>query len=199
MSSAANSAASSAGGRYHLGVDLGTTYAAAGILREGRPEVVTLGSRSAVVPSVLYFKDDGEVLVGEPANRRGLMDPSRVVREFKRRVGDSTPMVVGSTPYSAEALLSRLLRFVHDEVMTRQGSAPAGVMVTHPANWGAYKIDVLQQAVRMAEVGEVGTLTEPVAAAVHYAATERVEPGQAVAVLRPGWWDVRRGGGSARR
>ena len=169
-------------GSYYLGVDLGTTYAGAGILRQGRPEVVTLGARSAVVPSVLYFREDGEVLVGEPANRRGLTDPSRVVREFKRRVGDSTPMIVGTTPYSAEALLARLLRFVHDEVVKRQGSVPASVTVTHPANWGPYKIDVLQQAVRMAEIGEVGTLTEPVAAAVHFAATERLDPGQAVAV-----------------
>ncbi|MDH3302970.1 MAG: Hsp70 family protein [Acidimicrobiia bacterium] len=169
-------------GDYHVGVDLGTTYVGAGILRDGRPEVVTLGARSAVVPSVLYFREDGDVLVGEPANRRGLTDPSRVVREFKRRVGDSTPMVVGSTPYSAEALLARLLRFVHDEVVKRQGSTPTSITVTHPANWGAYKIDVLQQAVRMADVGEVETLAEPVAAAIHYAATERLEPGGAVAV-----------------
>ncbi len=167
---------------YHLGIDLGTTYVAAGILRQGRPEIVTLGDRAPVVPSVLYFKEDGEVLHGESATRRGLGDPTRVVREFKRRVGDATPMVVGQTPYSADVLLAKLLRFTHRAVVERQGSRPASIAVTHPANWGSYKIDVLQQAVQMAEIGEITTLTEPVAAAIHYAATERLEPGQTVAV-----------------
>jgi len=167
---------------YHLGIDLGTTYVAAGILRQGRPEIVTLGDRAPVVPSVLYFKEDGEVLHGESATRRGLGDPTRVVREFKRRVGDATPMVVGQTPYSADVLLAKLLRFTHRAVVERQGSRPASIAVTHPANWGSYKIDVLHQAVQMAEIGEITTLTEPVAAAIHYAATERLEPGQTIAV-----------------
>ncbi len=178
----ASGESSGTAGQYHLGVDLGTTYVAAGILRQGRPEIVTLGDRAPVVPSVLYFKDDGEVLHGESATRRGLSDPTRVVREFKRRVGDSTPMVVGQTPYSADVLLAKLLRFAHGAVVERQGRPPASIAVTHPANWGSYKIDVLQQAVRMADVGPVTTLTEPVAAAIHYAATERLDPGQTVAV-----------------
>ncbi|MEL6984320.1 MAG: Hsp70 family protein, partial [Actinomycetota bacterium] len=149
-------------GSYHLGIDLGTTYVAAGILRQGRPEIVTLGDRAPVVPSVLFFKEDGEVLHGESATRRGLSDPTRVVREFKRRVGDTTPLVVGQTPYSADVLLAKLLRFAHQSVVERQGGRPGSIAVTHPANWGSYKIDVLQQAVRMADIGPITTLTEPV-------------------------------------
>ena len=179
---ASGTASSTAAGTYHLGIDLGTTYVAAGILRHGRPETVTLGDRAAVVPSVLFFKDDGEVLHGESASRRGLSDPSRVVREFKRRVGDSTPMVVGQTPYSADVLLAKLLRFAHGAVVQRQGGPPASIAITHPANWGSYKIDVLHQAVRMADIGPITTLTEPVAAAIHYAATERLDTGETVAV-----------------
>ncbi len=167
---------------YYLGIDLGTTYVGAARLRDGRAEIITLGDRAAVVPSVLYFKDDGEVLTGGTAIRRGLTDPARVVREFKRRVGDSTPVMVGSSPYSPESLMAELLRWVVETVTAREGSAPAGVAVTHPANWGPYKTDVLAQAVRMAEVGPVTTLTEPEAAAIHYAFTERLEPGDVVAV-----------------
>jgi actin-like ATPase involved in cell morphogenesis len=169
-------------GTYHLGIDLGTTYVAAGLLREGRPDIVTLGDRAPVVPSVLFFKEDGSMLAGEPAVRRGVSDPTRVVREFKRRVGDTTPVIVGQTPYSAEMLTARLLRQVHDSVVERQGSRPASIAVTHPANWGRYKIDVLDQAIRMADIGPVAKLTEPEAAAIHYAFTERLDPGQAVAV-----------------
>ncbi|MGB5759647.1 MAG: Hsp70 family protein, partial [Acidimicrobiales bacterium] len=170
------------GTAYHLGIDLGTTYVAAGILEQGRPEIITLGDRAPVLPSVLYFREDGEVLTGESATRRGLSDPTRVVREFKRRVGDTTPLVVGQTPYSVDVLMAKLVRFVHDAVVERQGAAPQVVAVTHPANWGPYKIDVLEQAVRLAGIGEVTTITEPVAAAIHYAAAERLDPGEAVAV-----------------
>ncbi len=170
------------GTAYDLGIDLGTTYVAAGILEHGRPEIITLGDRAPVLPSVLYFKEDGEVLTGESAARRGLSDPTRVVREFKRRVGDTTPVVVGQTPYPVDVLMAKLMRFVHDVVVERQGAAPRSVAVTHPANWGPYKIDVLEQAVRIADIGEVTTITEPVAAAIHYAAAERLQPGETVAV-----------------
>ncbi len=176
----------SEGNPYHLGIDLGTTYVAAGILEQGRPEIITLGDRSAVLPSVLYFREDGDVLTGEAAIRRGLGDPTRMVREFKRRVGDTTPVVVGQTPYSVDVLMSKLLRHVYDAVVARQGRPPASLAITHPANWGPYKIDVLTQAVRLAELGvdsdAISTLTEPVAAAIHFAAAERLDPGQTVAV-----------------
>ncbi|PID54380.1 MAG: heat-shock protein Hsp70 [Micrococcales bacterium] len=167
---------------YDLGIDLGTTYVAAAVVRDVRAEIVTLGDRFAVIPSVLFIKEDGTVLTGDPAVRRGMSEPARVVREFKRRVGDSAPIVVGQTPYSADALLAELLRFVYTEVTGRQGARPRSVVITHPANWGSYKIDVLGQAVRMADIGDVEMLTEPAAAAVHFAAAERLEVGQSVAV-----------------
>ena len=51
---------------YQLGIDLGTTYTAAAIGRDGHVEVCTLGSASTVIPTVVLLRDNGEVLVGEP-------------------------------------------------------------------------------------------------------------------------------------
>ena len=96
---------------YQLGVDLGTTYTAAAVFREGRARVVELGGRTATIPSVIFLRDDETILTGEAANRRGLTEPGRVAREFKRRVGDPTPILLGGTPYSAESLMSKLLRW----------------------------------------------------------------------------------------
>jgi actin-like ATPase involved in cell morphogenesis len=167
---------------YYLGIDLGTTYTSAARIRDGRAEIVTLGDRAAVIPSVLFLRDDGDVLTGDPAVRRGLTDPTRVVREFKRRVGDPTPIMVGGSPHSADALMAQLLETIVGTVSEREGSAPTGIGVTYPANWGPYKQDVLRQALRMAEVAETVILTEPEAAAIHYASTERVDAGEVVAV-----------------
>ena len=54
--------------------------------------------------------------------------------------------------------------------------------MTHPASYGAYKIDLLEQAIRQADLANVTLLTEPEAAAVFYAQQERVPAGAVIAV-----------------
>ncbi|MEM9039944.1 MAG: Hsp70 family protein, partial [Actinomycetota bacterium] len=169
---------------YVLGVDLGTTFTAAAVQRDGTTQIASLGSRGAAIPSVVLLRDDETVLTGEAAERRAMTEPDRVAREFKRRLGDQTPILLAGTPYSAEALTSRLLRSVVDEVSTREGERPERIAVTHPANWGAYKIDLLEQAIRIADVGApVSLISEPEAAAISYASQQRLEVGQVVAVF----------------
>ena len=168
-------------GSYQLGIDLGTTYTAAAVARDGRVGVVGLGNRAASIPSVIYLRPDGTVLTGESASRRGPSEPDRVAREFKRRFGDPTPILLGGTPYSAEALTARMLRWVVEKIVELEGGTPGQIAVTHPANWGPYKKDLLAQALRLADVDAI-TLTEPEAAAIAYAANERVDPGAVVAV-----------------
>jgi len=167
---------------YYLGVDIGTTYTAAAVWRDGRCDVASLGNRAPTIPSVVFIRADGTVLVGEAAVRRASSEPAQVAREFKRRVGDPTPVIVGGTPYSADALMGRLLRAVVDLVVQAEGGAPDGIAVTHPANWGPYKLDLLRQATRLADLDDVTTVTEPEAAAIHYASQARVEPGAVIAV-----------------
>lgn len=168
---------------YVLGIDLGTTYTAAATWREGRAEIAPLGTRAAVIPSVVLLRDDETFLVGETASRRGLTEPRRVAREFKRRFGDTTPLLLGGVPYSPEALMARLLRSVVDDVVQREGEPPARICLSHPANWGPYKTDMLRQAVQLASIEQpVEYTTEPVAAAVSYAQQERVDRGAALAV-----------------
>ncbi|HEX4246597.1 MAG TPA: Hsp70 family protein [Pseudonocardia sp.] len=171
---------------YQLGIDLGTTYTAAAICRatersSGGADVVTLGARSATVASVMYLADDGSVLVGEAAERRALTDPDRVVREFKRRIGDEIPLMIGGRPFQAHELGARMIRWVVDLVSEREGGPPRRIAVTHPASWGAHKKDLLGRALR--DVGLTVTfLAEPQAAAVSYASAERVDAGSTVAV-----------------
>ncbi|MGH9120111.1 MAG: Hsp70 family protein, partial [Acidimicrobiales bacterium] len=169
---------------YQAAVDLGTTYTAAAVHRDGRVEVVWLGDRAAVIPSVVFVKPDGTAITGEAANRQGSIEPARVAREFKRRMGDRVTIIVGGMPFSAEGLTARILEAALARVSEREGGPPDHVAIAHPANWGPYKLDLLRQAVRLAELGEmpVTFLTEPQAAAIHYATQERVEPGAVVAV-----------------
>src|SRR5689334_6071862 len=141
-----------------------------------------LGIRAMQVPSVVFVRRDGEILVGEAAEQQGAAEPSRVVREFKRRIGDSVPLVVGGAPFSAQALTARLLAWVVGIATERQGGPPEHVCVTHPANWGPFKRDLLGQAVELAGLRGVETCTEPEAAAITYASRNRVAEGDRVAV-----------------
>ena len=159
---------------YRLGVDLGTTYTAAATDDAGVPTMVGLGNRALQVPSVLFWKPDGEFLVGETAEHRGLAQPDRVVREFKRRLGDDVPVLVAGTAFRAEELTARLLGWVVSTTTTRLGSPPAEVVVTHPANWGPYKLELLDRIGSLAGLEAITRMPEPVAAAARYATRTRV-------------------------
>jgi molecular chaperone DnaK len=163
---------------YRLGIDLGTTFTAAALYRDRtvQSELVPLGTRSATVPSVLFISGD-TTLVGEAAERRALTDPEHVVRDFKRRLGDPTPLVVGGQPHAASELAARLVDWVVDQVTSREGAPPEQIAVTYPAAWGPHRESLLRNA-----LPEVTLLTEPQAAALAYASTERVEVGATIAI-----------------
>ncbi len=167
---------------YWLGLDVGTTFSAAAVASGDRVEIVSLGLHTAAVPSVLFLREDGTFLVGDAAARRGLAEPGRVARYFKRRFGDSTPLLLGGSPFSADALVAQLVRFLVEQVTAQEGEPPMGVAVTHPANWGPFKTDLLAQAVRSAGLDQAMLLSEPEAAALQYAWRERVEDGQVVGI-----------------
>ncbi len=166
---------------YGLGVDLGTTHTAAAVAGD-RVEAVQLGTRRAEIPSMLYLHTDGTMLVGEAAERRGDADPARLARECKRRIGDPVPIMLGGTPFSAHALTARLLQQVVAMVTRTQGAAPDRIVLTHPANWGPYKCELLRQAARLADLPAVTLRPEPEAAAVRFASTTRVAEGAGIAV-----------------
>jgi actin-like ATPase involved in cell morphogenesis len=167
---------------YGLGVDLGTTFTAAAVARDGRVEMATLGDHTDAVPSVVLIRDDGTVLTGGAAERRATAEPDRFARAVKRRFGDPMPVILGGAPYPATALIAYQLRDVVDAVSEREGERPDTVTLTHPANWGPYKLELFAQVPGLAGLGEVNLLTEPEAAAAHYARNDRLNLGALIAV-----------------
>ncbi len=177
---------------YLLGIDLGTTYTAAAVQRlrggdaAGEPEMVALGAHGSEMPSVVLDGQDGSLLVGDAAERRAMAEPDRVAREFKRRIGDPTPVSLGVGALPAQDLAAVLVRHVVETAAAREGGLPERIALTHPASWGTHKLDLLRSAMdaALAPVGApaVELLAEPQAAAVCYAAAERVEPGSTIAV-----------------
>lgn len=167
---------------YPLGVDIGTTYTAAALWLDGRVQTVALGNRANAVPSVVFLREDGTMLIGEAAVPRGIVEPDRQAREFKRRMGDDVPLQLGGRGFTAHELTGRILRWTVDKVSELQDGPPSHVVLTHPAEWGGHRIGLLAAAARAVGLRNVGMLAEPVAAATWYAAQERVEPGSLIGI-----------------
>ncbi len=168
---------------YHLGIDVGTSFTAAAIRDDdGTVSVIGLGPIADSIPTVLYLDADGGILAGDAANRRALLDPTGAAREFKRRLGDPTPIFLRGSPFSAESLIARILAHVVERVVDRQRERPRSIAITHPANWGPYKLELFGQALRLADLEHALLITEPAAAAASYAMQNRVATGSIIAV-----------------
>ena len=177
---------------YSLGVDLGTTFVAAAIASGSQPEMVTLGGRSVMIPSVVYRAEDGHLLCGEAAVRRSMTEPDRVARAFKRRLGDPIPLRLGGESVPTTELLAALLRETVRTVTETEGAKPEQVVLTHPASWGPYRRGVFEEVPDLAGLDEGPMVTEPAAAAIHYASVRNLTHGEVIAVydLGGGTFDV---------
>ncbi|MBV8541723.1 MAG: Hsp70 family protein [Pseudonocardiales bacterium] len=167
---------------YRLGVDLGTTFVAAALSTAAGVEMFTLGDRSVVAPAAVYLREDGTVVTGEAAGLRVVSSPDRGGREFKRRLGNPTPMILGGQPYTVTELLGFLLRDVLRKVTETEGEPPDHVVLTHPANWGPFRRALFEEVPHLVGLENPHLVTEPEAAAAHYAASRQLDDGQTVAV-----------------
>jgi actin-like ATPase involved in cell morphogenesis len=192
---------------YVLAIDVGTSFTAAAIAKNDQgaqsvPETLHLGLRGTSVPSVVYYPEEGPILVGEAAERRGLDDPGRVVREFKRRIGDSVPLAVGTLSLQAEDIFATMANWVVDRAAEREGAPPSEIVLSHPAAWGGHRTSSVLAALAARGLHNVTLISEPEAAALHYASQVRVDDGSTIAVydLGGGTFDTailrKDGGGS---
>jgi actin-like ATPase involved in cell morphogenesis len=178
-----------------LSVDLGTSNTVAVLSAHGRPPRVVEVDGAATMPSALFSVDERNIVVGRDAERRARLDPARFEPNPKRRIDEGT-LLLGDQVVPVTEALSAVLRRVADET-TRQlgGAKPDEIRLTHPAQWGPVRRNVLLAAARLAGMGtNLVLVPEPVAAAAHFASFpgQRLGPGQALAVydLGAGTFDV---------
>ncbi|MFI7675627.1 Hsp70 family protein [Actinophytocola sp. NPDC049390] len=177
---------------YALGIDLGTARTTAAVSHNrhdswSEPTIVPLDDDTDQgVASVLLLTSDDAVEVGAAARRGAATAPDRVARDFLDRIGDEVPVALGGRHYPAESLAAAFVAWVVDRVEAYEGSPASRLVVTHPVGWGTHRRSVLQAALRELNLPELTMLPRPVAAAEAYAATDRVEVGQEIAVYSLG-------------
>jgi actin-like ATPase involved in cell morphogenesis len=178
-----------------LSIDLGTSNTVAVLAAHGRPPRVVEVDGSATMPSALFAAEDGNLVVGRDAERRARLDPARFEPNPKRRVDEGT-LLLGDKVVPVTDAFAAVLGRVADET-SRQlgGTKPDEVRLTHPAQWGPARRNVLLAGARLAGFGpNLVLVPEPVAAAAHFASFpgQTLVPGQALAVydLGAGTFDV---------
>jgi YVTN family beta-propeller protein len=164
---------------YSLGIDVGTTFVAAAMARDGTAaEMIALGDESVVAPPLVGIRRDGTVATGEAARACA----SGVSGDLMSRLGDPTPVVLGGAPYDVIAVLGALLRDVVAKVTSAQGGPPDHIMLTHPVSWGPFRCALLEEAARQGNLAKPALVTEPEAAAAYYAGSQGWDEDDTIAV-----------------
>ncbi len=151
-----------------LSIDFGTSSTVGVLSAFGRgPRAIEVDG-SVTMSSAVYVNDDGLLVVGQDAERRARLDPSRFEPNPKRRIDEGT-LRLGETEVDIADAFAAVLRRMGEEAERQLGRAPAQTRISHPAGWGAGRQDVLRAAAAKARFADVRLIPEPVAAAAHYA------------------------------
>ncbi len=100
-----------------IGIDLGTTNSVVAVMEGKEAKVIPNPEGNRITPSVVAFTDKDETLVGEPARRQAVTNPTRTVYSIKRFMGRR-----------------------HNEVATEEKMVPYGI-VGGPQDYVKVKVD----------------------------------------------------------
>ena len=70
-----------------IGIDLGTTNSCVAIMVDGQSIVIENAEGARTTPSIIAYKEDGEILVGAPAKRQAVTNPENTLFAVKRLIG----------------------------------------------------------------------------------------------------------------
>jgi hypothetical protein len=148
-----------------LGVDIGTSFAAAAVGSGGAVELLEVGGERRV-PTTVLLTEDGRLVAGSYAQRAVGRLPDRAERNPRRYVGRA-PMLLGGRPVTAvDALSAVLALFVQEGRRRHDDTDPARLVLTHPIGWTADRVATLREvAARVLPRVDVELVPEPVAAA----------------------------------
>ncbi|PSS02772.1 Heat shock protein, partial [Actinidia chinensis var. chinensis] len=70
-----------------IGIDLGTTNSCVAVMEGKTPKVIENSEGARTTPSVVAFNQKGELLVGTPAKRQAVTNPTNTLFGTKRLIG----------------------------------------------------------------------------------------------------------------
>ena len=166
-----------------LGIDLGTTNSAVGVVDSGFPILLADEDGRRITPSAVWIGRDGNIEVGAKALRRRALEPDRVVTSIKRLMGrrledldDTFPLPVSATAgglprvlgLSPEEISAAILGEMKRIAEWRMGVSIRKAVITVPAYFHDAQRAATKRAGELAGLEVVRILNEPTAAALAY-------------------------------
>jgi len=195
-----------------IGIDLGTTNSVVAVMEGGDVTVIANQEGSRLTPSVVAFTTKGETLVGEPAKRQAVTNPTGTVYSIKRFMGRRHDEVRGEekmvpyevvggasdfvkvrasgkefTPPEISALVLRKLKEAAESYL---GHKVRKAVITVPAYFNDSQRQATKDAGQIAGLEVARIINEPTAAALAYGLDKKKNEKIAVFDLGGGTFDI---------
>ena len=175
-----------------IGIDLGTTNSVVSVMMGDEAVVIQNQEGARITPSVVSWTKEKEILVGEPAKRRAVLDPENTVYESKRFIGrkfdevkdeakrvsykvvpDEKGDAVFDIPNAGkkvrpEEVGAHILRKLKEAAEAFLGEPVKKAVITVPAYFNERQRQATKDAGKIAGLEVVRILNEPTAAAMAY-------------------------------
>ncbi len=195
-----------------IGIDLGTTNSVVAIMEGNEPKVVPNAEGNRLTPSVVAFTEKGEVLVGEPARRQAVTNPTRTIYSAKRFMGrrhsevqseekmvpykvigspsDYVKIQVGDDEYTPQEISAKTLRKLKEAAESYLGHKVNKAVITVPAYFNDSQRQATKDAGQIAGLEVARIINEPTAAALAYGLERKKDEKIVVFDLGGGTFDV---------
>ncbi len=180
-----------------IGIDLGTTNSCVAIMEGGEPRVIENSEGDRTTPSIVAYSKDGETLVGQPAKRQAITNPSNTLFAIKRLIGrqyqdDVVQKDIEMVPYkivkagnsdawvevngkqmSPPQISAQTLMKMKKTAEDYLGEEVKEAVVTVPAYFNDSQRQATKDAGRIAGLDVKRIINEPTAAALAYGMDKR--------------------------
>ena len=178
---------------YYIGIDLGTTNSAICSYDGQNVRIWKSPDQNDVTPSAIFVDRRGNRYFGTKAYNQAPYNPQNSATLFKRYMGTTTKLRLEAanlelTPEECSAeILKVLYNYLPEEIRNDPETA---TVITVPAAFNQMKKDATLQAAKMAGIGNVALMQEPVAAVMSVMRTTRTSGIFLVYDLGGGTFDV---------
>ena len=153
-----------------IGIDLGTTNSVVSYLQEdGKVKVIPSPEGTNTTPSVVGFKANGEIIIGNAAKRQALTNPD-TVSSIKRKMGTSEKVHVNcvNKDFTPQEISAKVLSYMKEYAEKNIGHPVEKAVITVPAYFNDAQRQATKDAGKIAGLDVVRIINEPTAAALAY-------------------------------
>lgn len=195
-----------------IGIDLGTTNSCVSVIEGKDSVVITNAEGGRTTPSVVAFTKEGNRLVGQPAKRQAITNPTNTIYSVKRFMGrkfnevgreiEEVPYKIISGPggrsqvqvaddsYSPPEISAMVLQKMKQTAEEYLGEKVDDAVVTVPAYFNDSQRQATKDAGKIAGLNVLRIINEPTAAALAYGLDKKNDETIAVFDLGGGTFDV---------